>query len=316
MKVGITGGTGFMGSHLARQLLENDHQVLLLSRNPSGRNPELKDRSSVDFVAGSVTEKQALVEAFDGCEAIAHLAGINLERGAQTYNAVHIHGTRNVVDASDEVGVSKIILSSFLRARPACGSAYHESKWEAEEIIRRSGLDYTVFKPGITYGTGDHMLEHISRSLVTVPVFGSIGFTDRWLRPLAIDDLVDIMVVSLTEDRLSEMTVGMVGPEELSLDDTVRRIGRVIDRKPVIVPLPVPFHYGLSWVQEQIMETPIISMAQVRILEASFHRRQRRSVTHYPPISNQLDRSRTSKSGLACPKSDRSALAISACDPN
>lgn len=266
MTIGITGGTGFMGTHLARRLVDDGHEVVLLSRGTDPPDPALAERPEAEFVAASVGDEPALREAFAGCDAVAHLAGINFERGPQTYDAVHVRGTETVVAASRDAGVSKVILSSFLRARPACGSAYHESKWRAEEIVRGSGLDYTIFKPGVTYGRGDHLLDHVSRALRTVPVFALIGFEERRVRPLAIEDLVDCMVASLTDDRLSTATVPVVGPEELTLEEAVRRIGAVVDRDPVTVRLPLRVHYGGAWLLEKVMAVPLVSTAQVRIL--------------------------------------------------
>lgn len=266
MMIGITGGTGFIGSHLTRRLADEGHQLVLVSRGTGDGGAAVRDLPGTEFVTASVGDTKSLTEAFTGCDVVAHLAGINYERGTQTYDAVHVEGTRNVVDAATDADVSKVVLSSFLRARPACGSAYHESKWAAEEIVRGSDLDYTVFKPGVTYGRGDHMLDHVSRTLATVPVFGTIGFEERRLLPLAVEDLVECLVASLTEDRLSETTVAVVGPEELPLRDVVRRIGEVIDIDPSMVPVPVKVHYGLGWMQEKTMEVPITTRAQVRIL--------------------------------------------------
>ena len=67
-------------------------------------------------------------------------------------------GTRNVIEAARQVGARKLSAQLFA-CSPKCGLAYHESKWAAEEIVRRSGLDYTVLKCGVIYGQGDHMLE-------------------------------------------------------------------------------------------------------------------------------------------------------------
>ena len=117
-----------------------------------------------------------------GCDSVVHCAGINRELGQQTFTKVHIEGTRNVVEAARQAGIRKIVLLSFLRARPNCGSAYHESKWAAEEIVRHSGLDYTVLKCGVIYGQGDHMLNHLSHAFYTFPVFGFVGFQDKPIR--------------------------------------------------------------------------------------------------------------------------------------
>lgn len=266
MKIAITGGTGFMGSHLASRLLDEGHQVILLSRGLDGRNLALLERDGADFIAANVSEPASLVDAFGDCPAVAHLAGINFERGTQTYETVHVQGTRNVITAAEECDVSTLLFSSFLRARPDCGSAYHESKWAAEELVRSSDLPSTILKPGITYGRGDHLLTHVSRWLVTVPVFGLMGFEERRLRPLAIEDLVDIMVAAILDDRLVDMTVPVLGPEELTLRNAVRRIGTVVGRKPLVVPLPLAVQYASARLQTRVMAEPLVSPAQVRML--------------------------------------------------
>jgi nucleoside-diphosphate-sugar epimerase len=164
MRIGITGGSGFVGRHLARKLASEGHETILVARGIDRRDTSLIGDKCFTFVSADLSDPAILWKAFAGCDAIAHCAGINREIGNQTYEKVHVRGTQNVVQAASWAGVKKIVLMSFLRARPDCGSAYHESKWAAEEIIRSSGLDYTVVKSGMVYGRGDHMLDHLSHS--------------------------------------------------------------------------------------------------------------------------------------------------------
>src|SRR5204862_7373469 len=143
----------------------------------------------------------------------------NREIGRQTYQRVHIQGTANVVEAARSAGVQKIVLMSFLRARPNCGSPYHESKWAAEELVRNSGLDFTILKSGMIYGRGDHMLDHLSRSLMTMPLFVKVGMREKPIRPVAIDDLVNVLRASLVDGRLTRSTVAVTGAEQLLLSE-------------------------------------------------------------------------------------------------
>ncbi|HWW60254.1 MAG TPA: NAD(P)H-binding protein, partial [Thermoanaerobaculia bacterium] len=168
MKVAITGGTGFVGRHLAKKL----DDVVVVSR-----------RTGVE-----IDDVDALTKAFEGCDAVAHCAGINREIGAQTYERVHVGGTQAVIGAAKRAGVRRIVMLSFLRARPGCGSPYHESKWAAEELVRGSGLDFTIVKSGMIYGRGDHMLDHLSHALHTFPLFAMVGLKEKSIRPLAIED--------------------------------------------------------------------------------------------------------------------------------
>ena len=264
MKIAITGGTGFIGSHLAWRLVVEGHQVVLLARR-NGRH-ESAEGAAITFVHSDLSEPSVLAAAFKGCEAVAHCAGINREIGDQTYRKVHVAATRNVVDAARQAGVKKIALMSFLRARPNCGSAYHESKWAAEEIVRDSGLDYTIIKAGMVYGRGDHMLDHLSHALHTFPFFAMVGFKEKGIRPLAVDDLVEVLHASLIENRLSRATVAITGAEELYLSEAVRRVARVTGNRIRMFRAPIWFHLVMARFWELTMRVPLVARAQVRIL--------------------------------------------------
>lgn len=247
MRVAITGGTGFVGRHLAKRFPSTD--VAIVSR---------RSGTPVDDV-------DALTRAFDGCEAVAHCAGINREIGEQTFDRVHVQGTAAVIEAARRTGLRKIVMLSFLRARPGSGSRYHESKWVAEEMIRSSGLEYTVLKAGMIYGRGDHLVDHLSRTIQTIPIFASVGLREKTISPIPVEELVDVIAAALG-DRLTNQTVAVHGGETLLLSEAARRVARVLERRLVIVPLPVAFHYALAQFTEWTMKVPLLAKAQARML--------------------------------------------------
>ena len=266
MRIAITGGTGFIGRHLARELTIGGHEVVLIARGVDQRDPEIRQLARVTFAPVGLDDEDKLAQAFTGCDGVAHCAGINREVGTQTYQRVHVEGTRKVVNAARRVGVNKVLLLSFLRARPKCDSAYHESKWAAEETVRSSGLDYTVIKSGIIYGKGDHMLDHLTHGLYTLPVFAVVGLKDQPIRPLAVEDMVRVIRASLVERRLSHQTVAVTGPQAMSFSEAVRRVARVVGKRVFIFRMPVFVHYFLARCFELTMTIPLISSAQVRML--------------------------------------------------
>lgn len=264
-KIAITGGTGFVGGHLAQRLVDEGHEVVLISRS-AGAPSGLRGKSGVTVAASDLSSVEELAAAFAGCDAVAHCAGINREIGSQTYQRVHINGTRHVVATAKKAGVRRITLMSFLRARPNCGSPYHASKWAAEEIVRSSGLDYTIFKAGMVYGRGDHMLDHLSHAFYTLPILATVGFRQKAIRPLAIDDLVHVMHAALVDGRLPNQTIAITGAEELYLSDAAARVAKVLGRRVWMFPAPLWFHYILAQVCERTMRVPLVAKAQVRIL--------------------------------------------------
>ncbi len=269
MRIAITGGTGFVGRNVARELIARGHDVVLISRGVDPRGEVVSGAAGSGEVIVApigIDDEEKLVNAFAGCDGVAHCAGINRESGTQTYARVHVRGTRNVVDAARRAGVRKVALMSFIRARPGCGSPYHESKFDAEEIVRSGGLDYTILKAGVIYGRGDHMLDHLSHAFHTFPVFALVGFPDRPVRPTAVADVARIIAASLVDGRLSRETVAVVGPEQMTLAEAVRRVANVAGRRPLTFRMPVWFHRGFAWGCERVMRVPLVSTAQVRML--------------------------------------------------
>lgn len=266
MKIAITGGTGFVGRNLARALVAKGHTVVLIARGNDTTDQTIRYLPNTSFIPITLDDPAELASAFSGCDAIAHCAGINREIAGQTYERVHLSGTAHVIEAARRAGVKKIALMSFLRARPNCGSGYHELKFAAEELVRHSGLDYTILKCGVIYGKGDHMLDHLSHAFYTFPIFAFVGFHDQPVRPVAVEEVAHIIAASLTEGALSKQTVAVLGPEQLSLRQAVRRVAQVVHKKPLMFPLPLWFHYLNGWLVERVMRTPLVSTAQVQML--------------------------------------------------
>jgi NADH dehydrogenase len=267
MRIAITGGTGFVGGHFAAALSASGHDAVVVARGVDSRPwaEEVLALPRVTLVQTSIEDEGGLVRAFSGCEAVAHCAGINREIGAQTYDAVHVRSTAKVVRAAEEADVRRLALISFLRARPNCGSGYHESKWAAEELVRASNREWTVLKPGMMFGRGDHMLDHLSHALHTFPFFLGIG--PRRVRPLAVEDAVKVLVGALVDGCLPRKTVGLVGPTELGFDDAALLVAKAIGKRRLFVKAPIAFHYFMARWAERLMTVPLISLAQVRILE-------------------------------------------------
>lgn len=138
--------------------------------------------------------------------------------------------------------------------------------WAAEEIVREGGLDYTIIKAGVVYGRGDHMLDHLSHAFHTFPIFALVGFEEKTVRPLAVEDLIHVLRAALIDRRLKRQTVALVGPEEMFLSEAVRRVAEVVNKQPLMFPLPIWCHRLMARFFEFTMTVPLVSSAQVRIL--------------------------------------------------
>jgi NADH dehydrogenase len=250
-----------VGRHLLERLVAGGHQAVCVARRPHASPVH-----GVPVTVADVGDADKLCCACEGCDAIVHLAGINRARGAQTFERVHVQGTRNVVAAARAVGASKVLTLSFLKARPDCGSRYHETKWESERIVAQSGLDYVVLKAGVVFGPGDGMIANIWRAIRILPVFGAVGLRPTMISPVWVGDVAELLGACATSTTPSCQTVSVVGPEAMSLADAVRRVARAMHRPVLVLPLPLAFHHAFGWVAERVMSRPLASVAQVRML--------------------------------------------------
>jgi len=266
MKIAITGGTGFIGKHLARDLVQRGHEVVVIARGLYKRNAEPIEGASFTALDANNTEK--LQEVFHGCDAVAHCAGTSVEDGNQTFQKLHVEGTRSAVNAAERAGVKKFVLVSYLTVRPNINSEYHTTKWQGEEIVRASKLNYTILKAGLIYGPGDHLLNNLSNLFRKIPVFATVGIREKTVRLIAVEDLVAVIRACLVDvNRLSHQTVAVLGPEEFPFSTAARRIAKAMGKPFLIVlPFPVIFQRMLAWFSERFMSKPLVTKAQVQML--------------------------------------------------
>jgi nucleoside-diphosphate-sugar epimerase len=264
MKIAILGGTGFIGRYLADDLVSRGYEVIVIARGQYMRNTQ--PVAGATFVSQDINATDKLYEVFRGCDAVVHCAGTSVEDSKQTFQKLHVEGTRSAVIAAERAGVKKFVLVSYLNVRPNVKSEYHTSKWQGEEIVRSSKLNFTILKAGLVYGQGDHLINNLSNLFRKMPVFAAVGLREKTVRLVAVEDLVDVIRASLDENRFARQTIAVLGPEEFRFSRAARRIAKAMGKPLIVLPFPVFFHRILASFSERFMPKPLITKSQVQML--------------------------------------------------
>ena len=237
MKVLVTGGTGVVGAAAVRSLLAAGHSVRLFSRH-ARRDAERWQGSDVTEKEGSAANASEVAGAAEGCDAVLHVAGIVEERPPQvTFEAVNVGGTRNLLAEAEVAGVKRFVHVSSLGADQGA-SAYHASKRQAEELVRRFPGDWLIVRPGNVYGPGDEVLSYLLQVVRTAPAVPVIEGGDQPFQPLYAEDLGAALAVAVTRTNLSRQVLLLAGPEVTTTQDVLDRLARLTGRDPVRLPVP------------------------------------------------------------------------------
>lgn len=231
----ITGGSGFIGSHLIERLLDNGYELRCLLRYPA-KFAQFGEKT-IRKISGDLDDISSLEEGTKGSGCVIHLAALINGREKDIFRT-NVDGTKNLLSASVKNGVKRFIFISSTEALVR-ESPYGRSKHEGEEVIRSSRINWTIIRPTIVYGPGDN--KHIGRLMNLIKYFPIIpmpGYGHFYLQPLYIDDLVLIIRNVLERDDLNTREYTLAGPEDLSLRNMVREISECLGVRRVILPLP------------------------------------------------------------------------------
>ena len=252
----VTGGTGFLGRSVIRKLSQSDYQVRTLMR-PSRRSPELPSGIPVEAAISSLVDKRGVRAAMVGVKSVVHLAGAErggLEAGLR---AVDVEGTRVLVEAARQAGVSRIVFVSHLGAEPSSAYPALRAKALAEDAIRKSGLPYTIIRSSLVYDEGDRFTTSLAMLLGISPgIFPIPGDGKTAIQPVWVDDLATCMAWSLEEESMVGKTYDVGGPEFLTLRQVVEMVMQAAGSRRWLLNTSPLYLRGITWALQRILPNP------------------------------------------------------------
>jgi uncharacterized protein YbjT (DUF2867 family) len=212
----VTGGTGFIGQALIRQLIASGYQVRTLIR-PSQKTPNLPRGVPMDVVVSSLLDEKGVRAAMRDVDLVFHLVGGESRGATANLTASDVQTTQVVTRAGVAAGIQRLVYVSHLGADKSSAYPVMKAKGIAEGIIKTSGIDYTIFRSAIIYGPGDHFTESLRKILLAYPllyVLPDNGYSQ--LQPFWIDDLVTCLVWSVEGISTKNRVIEIGGSENFS----------------------------------------------------------------------------------------------------
>lgn len=251
MRVLITGGTGFIGYHLIREILDKEWQIRCLVRKSSIIPEEFIGK--VEFITGDITDKTSLKGIVDNIDIVIHMAGLIKASNFKSFKKVNTEGTINLINAIPPETQSAIKFI-FISSMAACGpsrnreplsedhpptpiSHYGRSKLLAEEAVTNSSLDYRIIRPAAVYGPGDKETLSFFR-LAANHINPRIGFRKRYLSLIHVKDLISLIFKTALSNRNNQIYNATDCSDGYSWNKIIEKASENLDSW--LVPLYVP----------------------------------------------------------------------------
>ena len=265
----VTGGTGFIGQALVRQLAEAGHPVRVLIR-ASPRSPNLPRGLPVEVAVSALNDGRGLRAAMVGVDTVYHLAGGEWRGAYADLMEIDIRGTQYVVEAAVDAGVGRIFYVSHLGADRASAYPVFKAKAVAEEYIRRSGIDYTILRTAIIFGVNDGFTTGLAQILLVQPLFFLVpGDGQNLLQPLWVEDLATCLTWALEDERTRAQTFEVGGPEYLTFNQVVTLIMGVSGIRRRLVHVRPPYLRAMTVLLESLLPILPVSVYWLDYLAAN-----------------------------------------------
>lgn len=252
-KVCILGGTGFVGHHVADELVEQGYKVKILTRRRE-RHRDLLVLPGIELVETDIHEPSVLREQFAGCDAVINLVAIINENRRGDFKKVHVDLAGKIIEGCVASGVTRLIHMSALNADAANGkSQYQKTKGQGENLAHGAadkGLEVTSFRPSVIFGPGDHFFNRFAQLLKSVPLALPLACPDARFAPVFVGDVVAAFITALKQRDTIGQRYELCGPHIYTLQQIVEYTAHVLNIHKKVIRLDAT----LSKLQARVMQ--------------------------------------------------------------
>jgi len=267
-KVLIFGGSGQIGRHLIRRLTKKNHLVTVVTRNLHKKCTILKTQGNpgyLEIVERNVFDEEQLNDLFKDKDLCINLVGILFENQRNTFKNIHINFPDILSKKCAEYKIKQFIHISALGIEKATDSNYATSKLEGEKKIINNFPKATILKPSIIYSVDDEFSCRLLSLLSILPIFPLYYNGKTKFSPIHVSEVCEI-ILNLIDNNICSDKIECVGPEELSFKDIIEKLLLSVDKKRLLVPVPIQIAKIIAFFFEKFPK-PLITRDQLKILK-------------------------------------------------
>jgi len=265
----IFGASGQIGRHLIRKLTKNNYKVTAVTRNLHQKGYVLKTQGNagyIDIVELNIFNEKKLKDLINRTDICINLVGILYEKNkGNTFENIHTIFPYLISKICKECNVKQFIQLSALGIENAVDSNYAQSKLEGEKNIKENFKHATILRPSVVYSVDDKFTTKFMTLLNRLFIFPLYYNGDTKFMPIHCSDLTEIIYQVISKNIISS-TIECVGPETISFKDILERLLKIIEKKRLLVPLPL-FLAKLSSTFFQLLPNPLLTLDQLRLLK-------------------------------------------------
>ena len=267
-KVLIFGGSGQIGRHLIRRLTKENYLVTVVTRNYHKNGAILKTQGNpgyIDVVEINIFDEQKLDSLFEDKDICINLIGILYENKRHTFENIHANLPAVISKKCKKYNLEKFVHVSALGIDKALDSKYAISKKKGEKNIIQNFKNTVILRPSVIFSVDDNFTTKLMTMLNLLPIFPLyFGGRTKFI-PLHVTNFCEI-IFQVINKNISEKIIQCIGPEELTFKEILEKLLVSIDKKRLLIPMPIQFAKLLAFFFEKLPK-PLLTRDQLNLLK-------------------------------------------------
>lgn len=263
----VTGAAGFVGTRACALMVERGMKVRALVRN-TAKAAERLGHLDLEICPGDIRDSGSIRSAFRDAGAVVHLAAIAIEKGGERYETTNTHATRNIIECAKAERVERFVHMSQNGADSRSPYRFLQSKGIGEELVKQSGLKWTILRPSVIFGPGDEFVNVLARLVRLSPIVFPLpgGGTARF-QPIAVGDVAQAILKCLEMDSSIGRAYDVGGAVPVTLKQMAERILVAMNASRALVGIPVSALRPIIGVLQRILPRPPVTTGLLDLLK-------------------------------------------------